>query len=65
LTVLLNKAGRLAVLNHTIAKTRLRSFARGSARHRLVVHAVLAGTSSRIDVALDDPATPQIQRTDS
>src|SRR5436853_5306783 len=66
ITVLLNRAGKLAVQNHAIGKTTTsRLVPTGSTWHHLILHVVVAGASSRIDVSLDDPATPQIQRTDS
>src|SRR5436853_4081140 len=64
--VLLNRAGQLSVQNHAIGKTTTsRLVPTGSTWHHLSLHVVVAGASSRIDVSLDDPATPQIQRTDS
>ena len=66
LTVLINNAGKLAVRNDVVGRaTASKLIPSGSTWHHLVVHVLVEGSASHIDVALDDPAMPQIRKIDS
>jgi hypothetical protein len=66
MTLSLTKTGKMQERNDLSGKiTRISAVPAKGVWHHVVVHALINGTAGHIDVALDDPGTPQISNVES
>jgi phosphatidylinositol-3-phosphatase len=66
MTLSLTKTGKMLERNDVSGRTtRISAAPAKGVWHHVVVHALIDGTAGHIDVALDDPATPQISNVES